>query len=161
VILLDPADRILLLKGRLPSDPTGPGAWYTVGGGVEDGETIHHAAAREIVEETGLTDAVLGPLVAYGEGVHYDRKRRPLVVKESYVLARTAGGALSRAGWQPLERELVDDMRWFTLGELRALDEDVYPLGLADMLPPLIAGELPAEPMPIRWRDPAPPDVLP
>jgi 8-oxo-dGTP pyrophosphatase MutT (NUDIX family) len=156
VILLDGADRILLLKGRLPSDPTAPGAWFTVGGGVEGDETILEAAAREIVEETGLTDAVLGPVVAYGEGVHYDRKRRPLVVKESYVLARTAGGRLSRDGWQALEHEFVDDIRWWTLEELRALREDVYPLGLADMLPRLIAGDLPDEPLPIRWRDAEP-----
>ncbi|HWA60513.1 MAG TPA: NUDIX domain-containing protein [Caulobacteraceae bacterium] len=152
VLLLDEGGRILLLKGRLPSDPTAPGAWYTVGGGVEGDETIFEAAAREIVEETGLTDAELGPVVAYGEGIHYDRKRRPLAVKETYVLARTRGGELSREGWQALENEFVDDMRWWTLDELRACQEDVYPLDLAEILAELLGGRIPETPIPIRFR---------
>jgi hypothetical protein len=40
VLLLDAQDRILLMKGRLPSDPTGPGAWFTLGGGVEAGRDL-------------------------------------------------------------------------------------------------------------------------
>ena len=40
VLLLDPEDRILLMKGRLPSDPDAPGAWFTVGGGIEPGESL-------------------------------------------------------------------------------------------------------------------------
>ncbi|HEX7759883.1 MAG TPA: NUDIX domain-containing protein [Caulobacteraceae bacterium] len=153
VILLDPQRRILLMKGRLPSDPDGPGAWFTVGGGVEAGETILEAAAREIVEETGFLDAVLGPVVWYGEGTYHDRKRRPFVVKESYVVAHSAGGETSRDGWQPLEHELVDDIRWWTLEELIACAEDVYPLDLAKMLPDILEGRYPAEPLPIRFRD--------
>jgi len=147
VILLDPANRILLMKGRLPSAPDAPGAWFTIGGGVEDGEGLFEAAAREILEETGFTDAVLGPVVWYGEGIVYDRKRRPLVLKASYIVARCAGGEPSRAGWQPLESELVDDIRWWALDELRACPEDIYPGTLLDLLPEVMAGRYPAEPI--------------
>ncbi len=147
VILLDPRDRILLMKGRLPSDPGAPGAWFTVGGGVEPGETLPQAAAREIVEETGFRDAVLGPVVWYSEEILHDRKRRPLVVKQSYVVARCGGGEVSRDGWQPLERELVDDIRWWTLGDLIACRDDVYPLGLAERLPDILAGRYPPQPL--------------
>ena len=152
VILMDPQRRVLLMKGRLPSDPEAPGAWFTVGGGVEAGETILEAAAREIVEETGFRDAVLGPVVWYGEGVYHDRKRRPFVVKESYVVARCAGGDLSRDGWQPLERELVDDIRWWTLEDLAACREDIYPLDLVRMLPDILEGRYPDTPLPVRFR---------
>jgi len=147
VILLDPRGRILLMKGRLPSDPDAPGAWFTVGGGLEPGETVLQAAAREIVEETGFQDAVLGPVVWYSEEILYDRKRRPLVVKQSYVVARCGGGEVSRDGWQPLERELVDDIRWWTLGDLIACPEDVYPVGLAERLPDILDGRYPPEPL--------------
>ena len=147
VLLLDPADRILLMKGRLPSDPAAPGAWFTVGGGVEPGETVLEAAAREIVEETGLTDAILGPIVWHGEQILRDREQQPVRFLERYVLARSAGGALSRMGWQALEREFVDDMRWWTRDDLTTCPDPVFPRGLADRLIDLIAGRIPPTPL--------------
>ena len=45
VLLLDPDDRILLMKGRLPSNPDAPGVWFTIGGGIEPGESLYEAAA--------------------------------------------------------------------------------------------------------------------
>src|SRR6185312_14585698 len=131
VLLLDPDGRILLMKGRLPHDPTAPPVWFTVGGGAEPGE---------IIEETGLTDAQLGPVVWYAEALLYDRKRRPVHFKERFVVARTAGGSLSQVGWQPLEREFVDELRWWTLSELTLTREQVYPEGLAELLADVLAG---------------------
>jgi 8-oxo-dGTP pyrophosphatase MutT (NUDIX family) len=133
VLLLDAQDRILLMKGRLPSDPTGPGAWFTVGGGVEPGETMEQAAMREVVEETGFCDVELGPLIWRREAVYLDRQQRPWRFSENYFVARCAGGEVSRAGWQALERELVDDIRWWSLAELIACDEPVFPEGLPDL----------------------------
>ncbi|HEY1751848.1 MAG TPA: NUDIX domain-containing protein [Caulobacteraceae bacterium] len=153
VLLLDPEGRILLMRGRLPGDPAAPSVWFTVGGGMEPGESVVEAAAREIVEETGLTDARLGPIVWTSEAMLHDRKRRPVHFRESYVVAYTAGGDLSRAGWQPLEREFVDDVRWWTLGELQLTGEPVYPEGLAALLPEVLAGRFAAEPLVIRTLD--------
>src|SRR5215469_17868295 len=150
VLLLDPDGRILLMKGRLPHDPTAPAVWFTVGGGAEPGESVAETAAREIVEETGLTDATIGPVVWRAEAVLYDRKSRPVHFKEQFVVAHTAGGALSQSGWQPLEREFVDEVRWWTLAELTATDETVYPEGLAELLPDVLAGRYAAEPLLIR-----------
>jgi len=153
VLLLDPDDRLLLMKGRLPHDPTAPPVWFTVGGGAEPGETILEAAAREIVEETGFTDARLGAVVWYREAELFDRKRRPIHFKEHYVLARTAGGELSREGWQPLEHEFVDELRWWTLDEMRRTDEILYPEYLAELLPDVLAGRIAPEPLVIRTLD--------
>jgi 8-oxo-dGTP pyrophosphatase MutT (NUDIX family) len=139
VLLLDPADRILLMKGRLPSDPGAPGAWFTIGGGVEPGETLMEAAAREIVEETGLVDAVLGEVVWRGEQILRDRKQRPVRFLENFILARCAGGEPSRAGWQALEREFVDDIRWWSLSDLAATTEPVFPRDLVARLTGLLA----------------------
>lgn len=153
VLLLDPDGRILLMRGRLPHDPSAPAVWFTVGGGMEPGESVAETAAREIVEETGLADAVIGPVVWYAEALLYDRKQRPVHFKETFVIARTAGGALSQAGWQPLEREFVEALRWWTLGELQLTDDPVYPEGLAELLPDVLAGRYAAEPLLIRTLD--------
>ena len=116
VLLFDPDDRILLMKGRLPSNPDAPGVWFTIGGGIEPGESLYEAAAREVIEETGFTDVVLGEIAWRGEVMLPDRKQRPVLFKDTFILARCAGGRVSRDGWQALEREFVDDMRWWTAG---------------------------------------------
>jgi len=149
VVLLDARDRILLMKGRLPGHPDRDGAWFTVGGGVEPGETFIETAAREIREETGIADAVLGPVVWTRQGVL--NIPEPRLFREWYVLARCSGAEPHRGGWTALERDLIDDIRWWTLAELLVTSDRVFPPGLARLLPPLLAGELPAEPIAIPW----------
>jgi 8-oxo-dGTP pyrophosphatase MutT (NUDIX family) len=153
VLLLDAQDRILLMRGRFEGARDEERFWFTIGGGIEPGENLMQAAAREIREETGLTDAVLGPLVWVREAVVPAMDtREPLLFQESYVVARSAGGAPSRAGWQPLEQRLVDDIRWWTLGEIAVSRELIYPHGLAELLPEILAGRFPASPRVIGAR---------
>jgi 8-oxo-dGTP pyrophosphatase MutT (NUDIX family) len=150
VLLFDPGDRLLLMRGRLPSAPDGPGAWFTVGGGAAPGESVMQAAAREITEETGFTDFELGPVVWRREGA-LDLGAETVWMDEHYVIARGAGGDPMRHGWQPDEHALIDDIRWWTHAELLATDEPVFPPGLADLLHDILAGRRPAEPLSIRW----------
>jgi 8-oxo-dGTP diphosphatase len=139
VLLLDPQGRILLMKGRLPSDPDAPGAWFTVGGGVEPGEDLATAARREIQEETGWTPLEVGPVLWRNEQVFKDRKGRPILIREAFMVATCAGGEPSREGWVALEQEFVDDIRWWTLEDLRASPEPVYPADLAARLAAALA----------------------
>jgi ADP-ribose pyrophosphatase YjhB (NUDIX family) len=139
VLLLDPQDRILLMKGRLPSDPGAPGVWFTVGGGVEPGESLEAAARREIREETGFAAEEVGPVLWRSEQTVADRKGRPLLVREAFMLARCAGAEPSREGWEAREQAFVDDIRWWTLAELRACAEPVYPPDLAERLAAILA----------------------
>lgn len=150
VLLLDPRDRLLMMKGRLPGAPDGPGAWFTIGGGAQPGETVQQGAAREIVEETGFTDFDLGPVVWRREGA-LALADETVWMDEHYLVARTPGGDPQRHGWQADERALIDDIRWWTLSELTATGERVFPPGLAELLPDILAGRLPDPPRRIPW----------
>ena len=131
VMLFDPQNRILLLKGRLPTAPDAPGWWFTVGGEIEPGESVREAALREIAEETGFTDVDLGGILFETDQVFTDRKDRPVRHRGTFLLARCPGGEASRDKWQPIEREFVDDMRWWTLDDLAACEEPIFPPDLA------------------------------
>lgn len=54
VILLDPDDRVLLM--RYDDGPPNGIHWSTPGGGLNQGEDYATGAARELAEETGWTD---------------------------------------------------------------------------------------------------------
>ena len=62
IVLLDPADRVLLLGARDPAD--GRVVWFLPGGGLEPGESLAQAAARELAEEVPLagTPDLRGPV---------------------------------------------------------------------------------------------------
>lgn len=150
VLLFDPSNRVLLMKGRMPAARDRPGVWFTVGGGVEKGETYAQAAAREVREETGITDFILGPVVWLREGIM--RMPEPTLFKEQYFVARCIGGDPDRKDWTEVENDLIDDIRWWTLSELMTTADRVFPPGLVGRLPPLLSGRLPKEPVRIPWK---------
>jgi hypothetical protein len=46
----------------------------------------------------------------------------------------------------------VDDIRWWTLPELLATEDRVFPPDLPELLGEILAGRYPSEPFWIRWR---------
>lgn len=65
VIPVSPRGRVLLLLGHDPLRPDAP-YWFTIGGGIEPGESAQQAAVRELWEETGIDS----PVSALGEPFH-------------------------------------------------------------------------------------------
>jgi len=57
-VVLDPADRVLLVRFEFPDAGT---RWALLGGGLEPGESAHDALRRELAEEAGLENIEIGP----------------------------------------------------------------------------------------------------
>ena len=93
----------------------------------------------------------LGPVVWRRGGEMLLPEGEPAWLDEHYIVARTPGGEPVRHGWQAHEVSLIDDIRWWTLGELEATTERVFPTGLAVLLAEAPAAEVPSEPKAIAW----------
>src|SRR5215472_9958292 len=97
VLLLDASDRLLLVQSG--------GAWLVPGGGVEEGEELADAAARELREETGLAvaPADLHP-VAYTTG-HADLGWASGLFRDDFFFCRVTGHQVDLAGLTEFERQ--------------------------------------------------------
>jgi len=146
VILADVADRLLLLESG--------GFWFTPGGGIEPGETVEQAAARELWEETGLRVSPdrLGPVVAETSG-YADLGFMAGMFYDSYYFQRApAGFAVDTSGWQPMEASTMSGHRWWTLDEIETAPRTVFPFGLGPLARDLLAGRLPTQPVRLPWH---------
>jgi ADP-ribose pyrophosphatase YjhB (NUDIX family) len=136
VIVRDRDGLLLLFEGV---DPTMPEVrfWFTPGGGLDTGETFEEAAARELREEAGYELRVLGDVVHEDEvefafeGVTYRQRQRFFAVSVPVAGPITR---LDRGGWTDIERRSITRYRWWSLDELEATAESVYPPDLAGVV---------------------------
>lgn len=137
VVLVDDDGRVLLLRGH---DPQVPDVyfWFTVGGGVETGESLRETAVREIREETGLVvDAaeLRGPLWRRVAVFPYDGD--VIRSEELFFALRRPAFTPHRGGFTELERRVISGHRWCTPEQMRAVaaaGEVVYPEDLPDLV---------------------------
>ncbi|HJW40041.1 MAG TPA: NUDIX domain-containing protein [Rhizomicrobium sp.] len=147
VLLLSPSKRLLMFrypnrsKSKIP-----PTCWATAGGGIDPGETIAQAAAREVLEETGISGVTLGPVVWHSEDLLH-LPDRMILLAERFMIAHAPNEDVVTDGWTEQERAEISAYHWWSLAEIRTTAEKLYPVGLARFLPPILEGDYPAEPL--------------
>lgn len=143
VVLLDDADRVLLLRGHDLDDPA-RSWWFTVGGGIDEGEDARDAAVREAREEVGIVlrrDELVGPVLT--RSAVFDFARATCRQDETFFLARVAAhpdAGTDRSSWTPVELATVSEVRWFDVDALARHPGEVYPEGLAGLVAGWLGG---------------------
>jgi 8-oxo-dGTP pyrophosphatase MutT (NUDIX family) len=134
VLVVDGAGRVLMLQGFDPADP-GPRYWFTVGGGLEPGESVAEAAVRELFEETGLrlsTDEVGTPV--WDDITEFPFDGRRYRQEQAWFLVRVDALEVDQSGFDEIERATVSDVAWWAAADFSASSEPYYPPDLPMLL---------------------------
>lgn len=151
VVLLDREGRVFLVNSEDPIAPRKRPWWEIPGGGVSPGESSEDACARELYEETGITDFEMGPCI-WTQHVQFEFGGYFFDSRERIHVAWCDGGEFRPAHLEALEAAAFLGARWWRLDELLASDEPVLPERLREFLPPIVSGDLPPEPVDISPR---------
>ncbi|MGZ0146995.1 NUDIX hydrolase [Kribbella sp. WER1] len=120
VLPVRPDGRVLLLHGW---DPLRPGTtyWFTIGGGVEDGETLTDAACRELREEVGieLPAADLGtPLASNTIEFEYGGSR--IIQRQTFYAVAVDRVDVTFANQEEIEQQTISEHGWWYGDDLEA-----------------------------------------
>lgn len=130
ILLLDSTARVLLFRFAAEDRPP---FWGTPGGAVDPGESYVEAARRELIEETGL-DLDCGEEVARRVVEFVTLEGVAVAADERYFLVQADTAEISTERHTELERRVMQQWRWFTLDELAAWPETIFPEDLANMI---------------------------
>lgn len=146
VILIDPDNRVLMVGARDPDD--GRNVWFLPGGGLEDTEGLEDNARRELLEELSLEDLpeLHGPV--WKRNHHFTWDGREIIQHEWFLVGHLAH-AIPTERYRPPDNEGKYSIgaRWLSVDELEAWPDIIAPRRLAQLLPSILAGALPPQPI--------------
>ncbi len=158
ILLLNNNDELLLMciddpKTKSIGEKIGKPFWVSIGGAIEESETVFEAAVRELYEETGLTkkDIDFGPVVWRRE-IDIILYGKPSHIKEKYVVVRSKNTNVSVTKLTAEETNIIKHLRWFSLDQIAKSSDTFYPELLLKYLPDIIAGKFPKEPIDVTKK---------
>lgn len=143
-ILLTPDGQVLLIRVQEPV--TGREFWCAPGGGRQEEESPEVSLRREIAEETGLEEVVIGPPL-WTRRHTFDWAGMTISQEETYYLVHTEWFCPTMKGNpEPIEMAAFREFRWWTTDEIAASVERFAPRRLAEHLRFLIRCGPPEKP---------------
>jgi len=145
-LLTTPDRDVLLMRVTFP-DPLRV-LWITPGGGLDPGEDLLSGLRRELREEVGHDDFEFGPEV-WHQTVLFRVGRRMVRQHNRYFWVTTEPfDPVCELNPDPIEREMFDEYRWWTVEQIARSSEMFAPTDLAARLAALFesgAGEGPID----------------
>ncbi|OHV35674.1 DNA mismatch repair protein MutT [Pseudofrankia sp. EUN1h] len=147
VVLVDPSDAFLLIQSHDPTLEDSPVWWHVPGGGLDLGESAEQCAIREIAEEVGIRLAEVGPTVGT-RTTRFTFAGKPYIQQESFFVVRIPARVdVDPASWTDLEKRSTLGWAWWTVHEVTASAETIYPRGLAAVVTGWLTSGPGAEPV--------------
>lgn len=100
------------------------GKWDLPKGKLDEGETIERCALREVQEETGIREIVLGKLIGITHHRYFDKWHNSNVIKETHWYHMKVKGDPVLT---PQTEEDILDIKWVNKTELPAYLQETYP----------------------------------
>jgi 8-oxo-dGTP pyrophosphatase MutT (NUDIX family) len=142
-LILSPERSVLLIRMELPHREL----WMTPGGGIASGESHEVALRRELAEEVGRDDLVIGPLIWVREGT-FVWAGTPRAEREHFYLVR-AEEFVADASRNPIahEREAMVEFRWWSATDLPEHSTSFAPARIGPLVRDLLHRGVPAIPV--------------